>query len=61
MIQFFLIFVFFLIAIGIMLLSLHFSKYKQRPSSCCGSGNCSSKEPLHNKISTTCKSDKSEM
>ena len=25
-----------------MLLSLHFSKYKQREESCCGGGHCSS-------------------
>ena len=41
MLQFLVVFIFFLMAIGLMLLSLHFSKYKQREESCCSSGHCS--------------------
>jgi len=40
MIQYIIAVSFFLIAISIMILSLHFSKYKKRPSGCCGGGHC---------------------
>ncbi len=42
MLQFLIVFLFFLVAMGIMLSSLYFSKYKQRDESCCGAGHCSS-------------------
>lgn len=51
MLQFLIVFVFFLIAIGLMLLSLYFSKYKQNGESCCSSGNCATsgvKKDSHN-------------
>ena len=34
--------IFFLIALGGMLLALKFSKYKEDGASCCGGGHCSS-------------------
>jgi len=40
--QFIIVFLFFLAAIGLMLLSIYFSKYKQKGESCCSGGNCSS-------------------
>ncbi len=40
MIQYIIAILFFLIAISIMILSLHFSKYKKKPSGCCGGGHC---------------------
>jgi len=42
MLQFLIVFLFFLAAIGLMLLSLYFSKYKQNGESCCSGGHCSS-------------------
>ena len=42
------IIVFFALATVIMGLSLHFSKYKQKSSSCCGGGHCSVDEDDHN-------------
>lgn len=48
--QYIIVFVFFLIALGLMLLSLQFSKYKQRSENCCGGGSCSgesSHDPDH--------------
>lgn len=38
--QYIVIFVFFLIALSLMLLSLKFSKYKERPGSSCGGDSC---------------------
>jgi hypothetical protein len=42
MAQYIVVFVFFTIALILMLASLKFSKYKERPESCCGGGSCSS-------------------
>ncbi len=39
--QYIVVFVFFLIAMLLMLASLQFSKYKQRKDSCCSGKNCS--------------------
>lgn len=33
-------FLFFVLAISIMLMALHFSQYKKRPSGCCGGRHC---------------------
>ncbi len=38
--QYIIVFVFFLMALSIMLVSLKFSKYKERPGSNCGGDNC---------------------
>ncbi|MEN8192528.1 MAG: hypothetical protein ABFS12_06900 [Bacteroidota bacterium] len=38
--QFLIIFGFFILAIGLMLLSLHLSKYKKRPEGSCSGGHC---------------------
>ena len=35
---------FFIVAMGGMMLALHFSKYKQRNSGCCGGVHCSTDE-----------------
>jgi len=40
--EFIFVFVVFLIAMTGFILSLHFSKYKQSNSGCCGGGNCES-------------------
>jgi hypothetical protein len=40
--EFVFVFVVFLLAMGGFILSLHFSKYKQSDSGCCGGGNCES-------------------
>ena len=40
MAQYIVVFVFFLIALSLMLLSLKFSKYKERPGNSCGGDNC---------------------
>jgi len=45
MTQYIVVFVFFLIALSLMLLSLKFSKYKERPGSCAGdSCSCGASE-----------------
>ncbi|GEM_PF-1058070 len=41
MTQYIVVFAFFTIALILMLVSLKFSKYKERPESCCGGGHCS--------------------
>ncbi len=41
MVQFIIVPIFFIIAVVGMALALHFSKYKQGDSGCCGGGNCS--------------------
>ena len=41
MAQFIIVPIFFIIAVVGMGLALHFSKYKQGDSGCCGGGNCS--------------------
>lgn len=38
--QYLVVFVFFMVAIGLMLTSLHFSKYKKKSEGCCGGGSC---------------------
>jgi len=38
--QYIVVFVFFLIALSLMLFSLKFSKYKERPGSNCGGDSC---------------------
>ena len=39
--QYIVVFIFFLIALSVMLGSLKFSKYKERPGSSCGGNDCS--------------------
>ena len=43
-IQYIVVFLFFIGAISLMLAALHFSRYKKRPSGCCGGGHCESGE-----------------
>ncbi len=38
--QYLVVFGFFTLAIVLMLLSLHFSKYKKKSEGCCGGGSC---------------------
>jgi hypothetical protein len=40
MIQYLVILLFFLVAISLMLVGLHFSQYRKRASGCCGGGHC---------------------
>jgi hypothetical protein len=40
MLQYILAFVFFVIAISIMIFALHFSQYKKRGPGCCSGGHC---------------------
>ena len=59
MLQFLIVFLFFLLAIGLMLLSLYFSKYKQNGENCCSGGHCSSvksSDPNHH-----CEKDHAEL
>jgi len=55
MAQYIVVFVFFTIALVLMLVSLKFSKYKDRPEGCCGGGNCSSSSPNENHGKGECK------
>lgn len=41
MLQYIVVFLFFVAAFALMLAALHFSQYKKRPSGCCGGGHCS--------------------
>jgi len=56
MAQYIIVFVFFLIALSLMLLSLKFSKYKERKEGCCGGGSCSSASFNHER--NKCKKEK---
>ncbi len=47
--QYIVVFVFFLIALSVMLLSLKFSKYKERPGNSCGGDNCACEASGKNK------------
>ena len=38
--QYLVVFGFFIVAMLLMLLSLHFSKYKKKSEGCCGGGGC---------------------
>ena len=40
MVQVLVLVVFFMVALSIFWLALHFSQYKKRPSACCGGGHC---------------------
>ncbi len=60
MIQFIIVPIFFAIAIVGMGLALHFSKYKQGDSSCCGGGHCSSDGHGHGNGQHSCYSSKSD-
>jgi hypothetical protein len=40
MIQYIIVFLFFALAMAVMLIALHFSQYKKRPSGCCGGAHC---------------------
>lgn len=40
MIEYLVTFLLFVVAISLMLVALQFSKYKKRPSGCCGGGHC---------------------
>lgn len=59
MLQFLIVFLFFLVAIGLMLLSLYFSKYKQNGESCCSGGSCSSNKSVDS--NHQCKKDHDEL
>ncbi|HFE63863.1 MAG TPA: hypothetical protein ENK14_05530 [Caldithrix sp.] len=54
------VFVFFAIAALIMMLSLQFSKYKRRSTSCCGGGHCVAVGHDHDEQVHTCHSEKLE-
>lgn len=41
MIEYIVVFLFFVLAFAGMLAALHFSKYRKRASGCCGGGHCS--------------------
>jgi len=56
--QYIVIFVFFSIALLLMLVSLKFSKYKERPEGCCGGGSCSSNSNDHKHGENECKKNK---
>lgn len=47
MIQYIVVFLFFIGAISLMLAALHFSRYKKRPSGCCGGGHCKTGEETY--------------
>jgi len=57
--QFIIVFLFFLAAIGLMLLSIYFSKYKQKGESCCSGGHCSSINSANN--NHECKKENDEL
>lgn len=59
MLQFLIVFLFFFVAISLMLLSLYFSKYKENGESCCSGGTCSSIKSSDN--NHKCKKDHSEL
>lgn len=40
MIQYIAVLLFFILALSLMLAALHFSRYKKRPSDCCGGLHC---------------------
>lgn len=40
MIEYLVAFLLFVVAISLMLVALQFSRYKKRPSGCCGGGHC---------------------
>jgi hypothetical protein len=46
-IQYIVVFLFFIGAISLMLAALQFSRYKKRPSGCCGGGHCEDAEEIY--------------
>jgi len=44
MLQYIIVFAFFILAFVFMGITLHFSKYKKRKSGCCGGGHCDQPE-----------------
>ena len=56
MVQYIIVIGFFILAFFLMGLALHFSKYKKRPSGCCGGGDCSNNADA-GAISTNCIND----
>ncbi|HPG41368.1 MAG TPA: hypothetical protein PLP19_05410 [bacterium] len=64
MIQFLIIFLFFITALLFFGFALWFSKYKQRPSGCCGGGHCDTAvlhKHHHDAKSCTCYDEKTRM
>ena len=44
MIQYIVVLLFSILALSLMLAALHFSRYKKRPSGCCGGLHCGEKK-----------------
>ena len=55
--QYIIAFLFFVLAISIMILALHFSQYKKRTSGCCGGGHCDT-HPEKGEVYHSCYSEK---
>ena len=57
MMQFLVVVGFFIVAIAIMAVALHFSQYKKKDNSCCGGGSCSTGGGSHNHSCYSSKAD----
>ena len=59
MISYIIAFLFFIGAMALMLFALQFSRYKKRPSGCCGGGHCATENDDETKVHN-CYAEKSE-
>jgi hypothetical protein len=57
MIQYLVIFLFFVVAISLMLVGLHISQYRKRASGCCGGDHCATNDD-GNTIGHSCYDEK---